>query len=346
MNFKSQALALAVAGAVLLGCAREGTMLVPQSVFPKEDFSEKPDDFTVFNPKVDILFVIDDSGSMDDAQNNLRRNAHIFADEISRMSILDFHIGVTTTDMSGCSPTGNGRNCGQLTGDPVFIQKSTPNLVDVLSNRMVLGTSGSASEVMFTPTIAALSGPLDKTVNAGFYRQDAFLAVIFLTDADDQSKTSAQDLYRFLVNKKMNADKVLAYGVIRTKAEANTTCRSAYETVNGYLESFLGMVVNAGKNQDNILSFCTPDYGTKLAEFARDIVKRSAGTVKLSRVPNVKTIKVKFGTQVIPNDLKRGWVYEPSTNSILLAEDIDWDLTQTGAGLVVDFEVIDMVPRR
>lgn len=344
MNFKTQALSLALACAVVLGCAKESAKLVPASVLPKEDFSEKPTDFTAFNPKVDILFVIDSSGSMSTAQNNLRRNAHLFASEIAKMSILDFHIGVTTTDMWGCRPLGIGSNCGQLSGYPIFVDRNTPNMVAQLADRMIVGTNGSATEVMFTPTVAALSPPLETGVNAGFYRQDAFFAVIFITDADDQSTMQGRDLYNFLVTKKANADKVLGYGVFRTLAQKDI-CRAA-EDVYGKLEGFLELVVNGGKSQPNILSFCAEDYGTKLAEFARDIVKRSAGKVKLSRVPNVKTIKVNYGTQEIPNDLMKGWVYEPSTNSILLAEGIDWDISQQGAGLVIDFEVIDLTPAR
>jgi hypothetical protein len=114
------------------------------------------------------------------------------------------------------------------------------------------------------------------------------------------------------------------------------------EDINGKLEDFLAIVSNGDKSQNNILSLCENDYGLKLAEFAKDIVKRSAGVVKLNRVPNTKTIKVTYGNQVIPNALKTGWVYEPSTNSIHLGEEIPWDYSQGNVGLKIDFEVIDI----
>lgn len=249
-----------IAFLVLSGCAdSSNNMIVPKSVLPKEEFSEKPQDFTVFNPKVDILFVIDNSGSMDTAQQNLSRNASLFADGISKMSILDYHIGVVTTDMDRytCDTA-----CGRLQGFPTYVEKTTPNMVANLSRKMIVGTRGSSSEEMFSPVEAALSVPLSTSVNQGFYRSDAFLAVIFITDAKDQSPLKAQDFLHFLANKKGDPNKVLGYGVIRTLAEEKI-CNSL-EELDDKLETFLASVSNGDKTQKNVLSLCNPDYGTKL----------------------------------------------------------------------------------
>lgn len=339
MKLVKHTLCLFLAYSVLSGCGIESSknLIVPKSIIPKEEFSEKPKDFTVFNPKVDILFVIDNSGSMEETQMNLSRNAYLFADAISKVSILDYHIGVVTTDMDNYNCR---TDCGRLQGSPVYVEKTTPDLVNNLSRRMIVGTDGSATEQMFSPTVAALSPPLDIGVNQGFYRQDAFLAVIFITDAADQSRYSPQDFLQFLNTKKGDPSKVLAYGVIRTLAEEKT-CQSM-EDLDDKLETFLASVVNGDKTQKNILSLCSPDYGTKLADFARDIVRRSAGTVKLSRIPDPKTIKVTYGTQTIPNSATDGWVYQPSTNSILLAEGINWNYQGPNVGLSIDFQVIDV----
>lgn len=338
MNILSKALLATLAFSMFAGCSNESGKIVPKAVLPKEEFSEKPKDFAIFNPKVDILFVIDNSGSMEFAQRNLSQNANMFADSISKMAILDYHIGILTTDMDAYSRRDC---CGELVGHPNFVSKTTPNMVAALSRNMMVGTNGSATEVMFTPVVAALSAPKENTVNAGFYRQDAFLAVIILTDANEQSRLNPQEFLQFLTTKKGDPEKVLGYGVIRTVAEKDK-CRSM-EDVDEKLETFLAAVSNGDRSQKNILSLCATDYGVKLAEFAKDIVARSAGTVKLSRVPDVKTIRVTYGTQVIPNSPLNGWVYQPSTNSILLASGIDWDPAQSGAGLSIDFEVIDIL---
>lgn len=337
MKTPYQVLSFGLLAFTLLSCGPTSNMVVPKPVIPKEEFTEKPKDFTAFNPKVDILFVIDNSLSMSGPQDNLKKNAYLFADAMSRVSILDYHIGVVTTNMD----SWNCRtDCGRLQGMPSYVEKTTPDLIDNLSRRMIVGTNGSATEEMFSPVVAALSAPLDASANAGFYRQDAFLAVIFITDAKDQSDLSPQKLLQFLNTKKGDPQKVLAYGVIRTLAEEEK-CKSS-EDLDSKLEDFLATVANGDSSQKNILSLCAPDYGVKLAEFAKDIVRRSSGTVKLSRIPNVKTIKVTYGSQVIPNDAQKGWVYQPSTNSILLSEGIDWNYQGPNVGLNIDFELIDV----
>ena len=338
MNKITQAFCLASALTVFTGCDSytSGNLLVPKETITKEEVSEKPKDFEAFNPKVDILFVIDNSGSMTEAQENLSRNAFMFADAISKVSILNYHIGVVTTDMENCS-----LHCGRLVGLPRVLDRATPNFVEILSNRMEVGISGSGTEALFGPVQAALGPGLENSFNNGFYRQDAFLAVIFITDAMDQSRISGEELMNFLKIKKVEAKRILSYGVIR-KLKEEDICFRGVEPLDNQIEDFLSKVVNADANQNNVLSLCDANFGTKLAGFAADIVKRATGAVKLTRVPNAKTIKVTYGDQVIPNDPKKGWVFQPSTNSILLGEDIDWQDQGLNVGLKIDFEVIDL----
>lgn len=345
MKLFSQVLAATLTVTVLGACeGSKNPPYTPMEVITNDEVSEKPTDFNVFNPRVDILFVIDNSGSMQSVQQAMANNAQRFADEMSRVSILDYHIGVLSTDMDNCMFSGGGKKCGFLVGQPTFVQKSTPDLVTTLASRMVLGTNGSATEVMFSPVMTALSTTMETGYNKGFYRQDAFLAVIFITDANEQSQYSPDDFMRFLVQKKGDPAKVLGYGVIRKLAEEKTCDGS--EDLDDKLETFLGKVVNGDVRQSNVLSLCDADYGPKLAAFAKDIVKRTAGSVKLSRRPILRTLRVFYGTQEIPNDAKTGWVYVPSDNSLALAEGIEWDTTQgTNVGLRVDFEAADLMPQ-
>lgn len=339
MNKITQAFCFVSAFTVFSGCGNSytsGKLLVPKETITKEEVSEKPKDFEAFNPKVDILFVIDNSGSMTEAQENVSRNAFMFADAISKVSILNYHIGVVTTDMDNCST-----HCGRLIGLPRYLDKSTPNFVEVLSNRMEVGINGSGTEALFGPVQAALGPGLENSFNNGFYRQDAFLAVIFITDAMDQSRISGEELMQFLKTKKVEPKRVLGYGVIR-KLKEKDICFKDVEPLDGQIEDFLAKVVNADANQNNVLSLCDTNFGAKLAGFAADIVKRATGSVRLSRVPNPKTIKVFYGNQEIPNDPKKGWVFQASTNSILLGDEIDWQDQGLNVGLKIDFEVIDL----
>ena len=229
---------------------------------------------------------------------------------------------------------------GKLQGYPTFVQRSTPDMVTALSERMVLGTSGSVTEMMFTPVMAALSPELESRENAGFYRQDAYLAVVIITDANEQSRISPKEFMDFLIRKKVDKRKILGYGVIRTVANAKIC--TAGESVDSKLETFLGMAANGNAKQDNILSLCSPDYGKKLAEFARDIVERSAGSVKLGRVPKIETIRVKWGSQDIPNDYRKGWTYRASSNTIEFGREIQWSEQPEGTQLSIVYDIIDL----
>ncbi len=318
----------------LMSCSDKSPHLVPVAKLKTEDKQEKPKGFISFNPKVDILFVIDNSGSMEPTQQMLALNIDKFAQGIANTSILDFHIGVLTTDMQECT-----KSCGRLIGNPSFVTKQTPDLIQTLVNNFLVGISGDAIEMMFAPVVAALSSPLESGVNKDFYRQDAMLAIFFITDAAEQSAISEADFLKFLVDKKMDEKKILAYGVLRKIAEF-PPCPGS-ESLTNKLESFLDSVTNTDAFRGNVLSLCSTDYGTKLAEYAKDIVKRSASVVRLNRLPQRNSIVVKYGTQEIPNDPTRGWVYEPSTNSLILSETINWYAQPLGTELTVDFEVYE-----
>lgn len=320
----------------VFGCGKETPKIVPSVTVIPDNVVEKPDDFQAFNPKVDILFVIDNSGSMGNVQNSLSRNASLFAGAMSQVSILDYQIGVVSTDMD--SYGGSPRN-GVLHGFPAYLTKNSPDFVSQLSRRMVLGTAGSATEMMFSPVQAALSPPLVNGQNAGFLRSDAFLAVIFITDAHDQSDLSPHDLLNFLTLTKGSADLVLGYGVIRTLAQEKVC--NASESVTDKLETFLALVSNGDLQQKNIFSLCDPDYGARLVELANDIIKRVSSEVKLKRVPVIETIKVFYGTQEIPNDPHVGWTYRPSTNSLVLGAGIEWEEQGPGVSLTIDFQAIE-----
>lgn len=335
--------------ASLMGCAENSATpkLIPASVITPPQYSQKPggSDYEIFRPKVDILFVIDNSGSMSSVQQALAANVKAFADEMAKVSYLDFHIGVVTTDMDNCSTDMRPARCGKLVGYIPFVDRSTPNMSAILANNMVVGTNGSATEVMFTPVVAALTPPQENTTNKGFYRPGAFLAVIMITDANEQSDMSPMAFLDFLANKKGDPRRVFGYGVIRKMADNG--CSSNGEDVDDRLETFLGAVSNGDKSQKNILSLCDPRFGPKLAEFGKDIVERTSGSIRLTRVPVPGTIRVFYGIQELANDALKGWVYSPATNSIQLGPQIKWDFEQGGnPQLTIDFKVLEADPTR
>ncbi|MCB0384278.1 MAG: hypothetical protein KDD43_02715, partial [Bdellovibrionales bacterium] len=106
-------------------------------------------------PKVDYLFVIDDSGSMSSHQNNLAHSIEALV-QVLAQSKVDFHAAIISTDPTN----GNGYKSGEFRGAPSVISPQTPDAIGVLRRNLILGTSGSGNEEVFGPLQWALSEPL------------------------------------------------------------------------------------------------------------------------------------------------------------------------------------------
>jgi len=281
-------------------------------------------------PLVDILFVVDDSGSMASHQENLANNIELFVNEIVQKSQLDYHIGViTTTDAYSDYRESGG---GVLVGKVPVVSRSTRNGVAELAKNLKVGIEGDGSEKFFLPVKMALSEPLLSTANRGFLRRNAPLALIFITDTDDQTTgISTDDFANWLIGLKGNTRNVLVYGVYIPLAEKR--CERFGEEPPERLEAFFERM------QALHLSFslCSPDYGKRLAGLANDLVGRVGSRFPLARFPDPETIVVRYGTQVIPNDYETGWTYDPESVSVVMGPKVTFSSQPPGTEVVVEF---------
>jgi hypothetical protein len=141
------------------------------------------DTFVQQNGLTDILLVIDNSCSMGDEQAALANNFAAFISSAT-MSTTDWHIGVVTTDV------GEQGHLRRALNEPTILSPSTPNVAQVFSNRVSVGIAGSGSEQPYESMRLALTDPAKSGANANFLRDDAFLAVVVVTDALEQSPGS------------------------------------------------------------------------------------------------------------------------------------------------------------
>ncbi len=133
--------------------------------------------------RVDILFVVDNSGSMYDDQQRLADNFERFLDSATTPGASnDFHIGVTSTDV--LSPDGLD---GRLVSNPTYLTPSTNNLEQTFADHVSLGVDGTGLELGLEAMRLALSRPLSTGHNGGFLREEAALSVIVVSDEDDGS---------------------------------------------------------------------------------------------------------------------------------------------------------------
>jgi hypothetical protein len=164
---------------------------------------------------VDILFVVDDSGSMRQEQESLANNAQRFVDVLQQLEggLPNIHLGFVSSNV-GTGPSGGGGDACLGNGDNghLLVRDGCPLLTDgtrFISDIEIdepagtrefnysgdlatqfacmaqLGVQGCGFEQHLESMKRALDP--DNANNAGFVRDDAYLAVIFLQDEDDCS---------------------------------------------------------------------------------------------------------------------------------------------------------------
>ncbi len=145
------------------------------------DFSVT-DEFTFHVSPVDVLFVVDDSCSMDEEQVALQVG---FSGFFNLLKIVgdQYHIGVVSTDMDDPAKSGQLRDFEGTR----FITGETKDPYTAFDDMITgLGIKGSGTEKGVFATQAALDYHRDG-YNAGFYREEAALLVVVMSDEPDQS---------------------------------------------------------------------------------------------------------------------------------------------------------------
>ncbi len=270
-------------------------------------------------PEIDILFDVDDSCSMSNDQSNLANNFTSFVKWASSLQV-DFHIGVITTD------TGK-RGC--LRGSPKFVTPQTPNLTTAFGNNVRVGTSGSASERGLETSYQALTAPSLTGCNAGFYRQNASLSVIYVSDERDQSPQAVNFYINFLRSLKgiRNPDKIRASAIGPTPlatCQSSSSCRyyEVTKTLRGIYEHISS--ANWGATLSN-LGAVTFGYRTQFF---------------LSRPADPSSIQVKVNGQVIPQGTN-GWTYDANNNSVNFSKNA---VPSAGALIEISYNALCLPP--
>jgi len=252
----------------------------------------------------DVLWVIDNSCSMQDNQNALATNFPTFMNYFLD-SGLDYHIGVVSTDMH------NQNQHGQLiaadNGKKYITPKDDQNAMQMFSQMSRLGTNGWGTEMGRAPVYTALA--LDKnTSNKGFLRDDldSGVHVIVVSDEDDHSgdKPISQDEFIDYMNGLRPEDDLVTWNSIVTPPGSPGYSGTHYIDLTNAIGGILHDI-------------SVGDWVTVLDQLG----VQAAGLKHeffLSRLPVVDTITVKVTT---PNGKvitfqKADWTYDGGRNSV------------------------------
>jgi len=320
--------------------------------------TEHTDTFTqTTGQDVDVLFVIDNSGSMSEEQNNLAANFQSFISGAATWQN-DYHIGVTTTDLE----TENGRLVA-AGSNKRFVTTATQG--QFAANAQV-GTNGSGDEKGLACAQAALSLPhtagsgdpanltscgadTDCTApercwdgycggrNRGFIRENAALEVVIVSDEEDSSPGDLNFYINFFKSIKgfYNENLFHLHAIV---GDVPNGCSSSAGDAT------------AGQRYDNvanatggaIVSVCDTNFAAGLSSIG-DIAFGLRTQFFLGRLPDPTTIAVGVAGTSCQSASGANWVYDADSNSVVFSETGSC-MPAAGQQVVIKYKTICFLP--
>ena len=298
--------------------------------------------------KIDILFVVDNSGSMQSIQDNVAKNSGTFMREFALNSSIDWKMGVVSTDMNEDPYLGF-----QTSFDSSLIIKNDPvtfgRVVEKFSSSIdSLGTSGSATEYVFYNAVNHFNKWNGSTYNS-FLRDKAHLVVIMITDEKEQSGELGQ---QYNVSSILNnlEQRVTSGATLRFYGALNFDDLTGCSGIDFNKDLYAGSPFEEIIEQTSgfVISACINDFGTQLARIGEDIANLiRVPRLTLKNLPVIKTIVVKYKGEVLkPGRLESGgvWYYDYNTNTINFYT-VDFVEDLVNDHLEITFDVRDGVGR-
>lgn len=253
--------------------------------------------------QVDILIVDDNSTSMYTEQQKM---AQRFSSFMSSIADLDYHIGMTTTDAeaSGASRQAEllkwaGTNSNVMT--PATLNASEAFSKTIARKETLDCPTGfgfgcaSGDEQPIKNVMQALDGR--NTFNAGFFRDNADLIVIILSD-EDEASTGGSGATRgsALINKFQSiygtSKNLQVHGIVVRPGDANCLAIQRAQAANDLGSQYGRFVAElAGLTGGIVGDICADDYSSQLAQISRE-ARKLITSVDLGHVPVVGSVKV------------------------------------------------------
>ncbi len=225
---------------------------------------------------VDILFVVDNSGSMDYERKNLADRIDGMIDKIKD---LNWQIAVTSTDMTNDDFKSNGRllEFEGMSGtyvlnpsmDPAQAQYSFGQTIQNFGNG-----SGTEEGILASKKVIerAVAG---ETPHRNFIRDGADLSIVVLSDEDEASNgsgvdTSPQQFVNFVNNTYNGQKNMVFHSIISRPGDQDCANGEGYNVGHTYDE--LSRLTGYGQLGGAIIgSVCEADYTSQLADIGQSV---------------------------------------------------------------------------
>ncbi|WP_223634822.1 choice-of-anchor D domain-containing protein [Corallococcus sp. EGB] len=289
--------------------------------------------------RVDVLFVVDNSGSMMEEQQSLGENFAAFLSAATAAKV-DYRIGVTTTGLdpspggwSECPGGAQGGENGRLFpvdgSSPRIITPETPNAAAVFANNTNVGVChwneqglDAAYRALSDPLLYNLDDPRTPQPNdgnGGFLREDAKLTIIALSDEEDFSSQPVSFYETYFLALKGNDPSKVSFNAV-VGPEDLTTCTTASSSGTRYMEL-------AHKLNGVVDSICTPNWAASLEKLSESAFgpNRAFSLTEVPSDPGAIRVRVD-GAPVTA-----GWSYDARANAVIFER-----LRAPAPGAVVD----------
>lgn len=265
---------------------------------------------------VDILFVIDNSGSMGSNQTNIKNNFDTFMNAFTAAGV-SYQIALITTDNSS------------FVGD--VITNATPDPVTAFNDQIdSIGTRGSAYEKgLWYAYESTTTGDASSGSSMGFLRSAARLVVVYVSDEGDYSHQTygsggsttmlPTDYSASLRALKSSSSLVVAHGIAGDYPSGCSTNGGA-QFGDGYYD----VVTDLG---GTFMSICASDWSATMDTLARESLAQLA--FALSDSPIEDTIFV--SVDGVPST---DWTYEASSNTVIFTVS-----PPDGSDILIDYAV-------
>ena len=239
---------------------------------------------------VDILFVVDNSGSMNFERSNL---AQRIDGMINVINGLDWQIAVISTDSSGTGANKDG-NLIEMRGLPgQYILDSNMNQAtaqNIFGDTVQNFPGGSGTEEGIYSSKRVIDKYLNGEVNhTNFIRNGADLSIVVLSDEDEASnggsnaRITPQQFVNF-VDSSFNGQKNMVFHSIITRP-GDSTCLSGEGAAYGDEYDALSRLTGFGQPGGAIIgSVCNQDYTSQLRDIGQS-VKDLRNSIQLQCAP-------------------------------------------------------------
>ncbi len=321
------------------------------------------------NDKIDILWVIDNSGSMQSSQDNLGREFGSFIGGFSTKNF-NYKMAFTTTDAYRGRPEFKNNtnciefrdrildtNCANVSGKNAsgykILTPTVPGasmLNSVFVQNATTGIWGSGDERAFQSFKEVFSNPINSAYN--FLRLDSFMAIIIVSDEDDvswngttaKSNSNPTDPALHPVQSYVDYLDTLTgtTGALRRYSvnAITITDDACLSTLNAQTPGrtkgtrYMSLATATG----GITSSLCGNFSQSLQDLS-DSILSSATQFYLSRIPIVSTISVKINGMLMPQDTGAGgWQYLAGSNSIKFVGSAY--IPPQGASIKVDYDPV------